>query len=126
MSLSGYEELANDGDTTAATGDESTAHDDASGDVTPRRPNSKGNETTVISDQSSAYNPHRAGDDSILSDGDGSLTGSTPRPPATKSLSGGPQFADLGSPYEVLKREMQKETESGAVSYTHLTLPTKA
>lgn len=45
-------------------------------------------------------------DESALSEGD--LTGSTPRPPATKTLSVRPKFADLSSPYETLKREYNK------------------
>lgn len=107
--MSGYEELANDdGDSTAATGEDATAHDET-GEYTPQRPSSRGNDTTTVTDDSSSYELRRGVEDSILSDGDGTLTGSTPRPPATKSLSMRPQFANLGSPYERLRQEMKNE-----------------
>ena len=51
----------------------------------------------------------RQDESSLLSDGEGELSGSTPRPPATKSLSTRPRFADLDSPYEKMRREMKKE-----------------
>lgn len=122
VSLSGYEELANDGDenTMTATVEDSTAlRDDTTGaDFTPR-PRSHSNDATAAAargdDESSAFEHHRP-DESVLSDDGGTLTGSTPRPPATKSMSVKPQFAGLGSPYEVMKREMKKEANSGAVS----------
>lgn len=47
---------------------------------------------------------HREIEDSLLDDG--TLTGSTPRPPATKSQM---QFANFGSPYENLRRELKGE-----------------
>lgn len=49
----------------------------------------------------------------MLTDGDGDLTGSTPRPPATKTIK--PQFADLDSPYENLKRQLDQDntTQTG-------------
>lgn len=120
VSLSGYEELANDGDenTMTATAEDSTAlRDDTTGaDYTPR-PHSHGNDTTAPGtrgeDESSDFQHHRP-DESVLSDDGGTLTGSTPRPPATKSMSVRPQFAGLGSPYEVLRREMKKEAGPGA------------
>ncbi|KAH8912556.1 hypothetical protein BR93DRAFT_84577 [Coniochaeta sp. PMI_546] len=122
VSLSGYEELANDDDeyTMTATAEESTAlRDDTTGaDYTPR-PRSRGNDTTASvtrgEDESSDFQHHRP-DESVLSDDGGTLTGSTPRPPATKSMSFKPQFAGLGSPYEVLKQEMKKEAGSGGAS----------
>jgi len=46
-------------------------------------------------------------DESLLTDGDGDLTGSTPRPPATKTLK--PQVATMDSAYENLKRELKGE-----------------
>jgi DASH complex subunit ASK1 len=103
-----------------ATAEESTAlRDDTTGaDYTPR-PRSHGNDTTASvtrgEGDSSDFQHHRP-DESVLSDDGGTLTGSTPRPPATKSMSLKPQFAGLGSPYEVLKREMKKEAGSGAPS----------
>lgn len=42
---------------------------------------------------------------------DPTVTGSTPRPPATKSMR--PDFADLGSPYEKLRRELQGSSKKG-------------
>lgn len=42
---------------------------------------------------------------------DGSLSGSTPRPPATKSMKS-MQFADIDSPYETLRRELKSEAAS--------------
>jgi DASH complex subunit ASK1 len=108
VSLSGYEELANDEeDTTAMTGvEDSTAHpDESQAGLTPK--NRDHDDATMTGDQAGAY---RGGDESVLSDGDGSLTGSTPRPPATKSISARPQFAELDSPYEVLKRQMKGDT----------------
>lgn len=44
-------------------------------------------------------------EDSLLDDAE--LTGSTPRPPATKTMRA--QFASLESPYEAMKREMKAE-----------------
>ena len=106
VSLSGYEELANDedeGDETATTGaDDTTAHGDGDGDG-----HDDGGDVTAASQ----YTPRRDGEgDSslLLGDGDtaGDLTGSTPRPPATRTIR--PQaFADLESPYEKAKREIR-------------------
>jgi DASH complex subunit ASK1 len=124
VSLSGYEELANDDENTlGATAEDSTALRDESmtsaGFTSPARPRSRGNDTTVPAagggDETSDIQHHRP-DESVLSDDGGTLTGSTPRPPATKSLSGKPQFAGLGSPYELLKCEMKQEAGSGAAS----------
>ncbi|KAK0714631.1 DASH complex subunit Ask1-domain-containing protein [Lasiosphaeris hirsuta] len=111
VSLSGYEELANGEDSTALTGEgETTVQDETTRDYTPR-PRSAGHDdgATVAGDESSAFQQHSHShtgghDESVLSDGDGNLTGSTPRPPATKSMSMRPQFAGLDSPYEALKK----------------------
>lgn len=54
------------------------------------------------------HHNHREIEDSLLDDG--TLTGSTPRPPATKSQM---QFANFGSPYENLRREMKGEEDNG-------------
>ncbi|CAK7228549.1 hypothetical protein SCUCBS95973_006920 [Sporothrix curviconia] len=99
VSLSGYEELAND---EGSTGVEETTttdtHDDTSADYTARaRDDEEGDLTATY---------HSTRDESLLTDGDGDLSGSTPRPPATKSLR--PQFAELDSPYENLRREMNQ------------------
>jgi DASH complex subunit ASK1 len=120
--LSGYEELANDeaDNTVTVTEENTTVRDDTTGggDYTPR-PRSRGNDTTGsvsrVEDESSDFQHHRE-DESALSDDGGTLTGSTPRPPATKSLSAKPQFAGLGSPYEVLRREMKKKETTGTSS----------
>lgn len=116
VSLSGYEELVTD-DTVSHTAEDSTAlRDDTTGaDYTPR-PRSHGNDTaanvTPHDDESSDFQHHTRHDESTLSDDGGTLTGSTPRPPTTKTISVKPQFAGLGSPYEMLKRDMKKEASS--------------
>ena len=87
------------------TADETTA------DYTPR-PRSAGhdgNDTSVTTDHSATPREQRIDESSLLSDGEGELSGSTPRPPATKSLSTRPRFADLDSPYEKMRREMKRE-----------------
>ena len=124
VSLSGYEELANGEDSTALTNPEETAvHDETTADYTPR-PHSAGQDATAtgVEDESSVFHQdsqhgeHRSGghDMSALSDGDGDVSGSTPRPPATKTLSIRPQFAGLDSPYEALKkRELSKAGAAG-------------
>ncbi|KAK3940617.1 hypothetical protein QBC46DRAFT_287763 [Diplogelasinospora grovesii] len=120
VSLSGYEELANNGeDTTALTSaGETTAQDEStSAEYTPRpRAHSSGNDNTTVltaGEQSSIFQNTHQSDDSVLSDRDGDLTGSTPRPPATKTLSVRPRFAPgLDSPYESLKRELKNQKKS--------------
>jgi len=130
VSLSGYEELANDGegDTTALTTEESETtatevrHGDEStaAEYTPR-PRTRsggahdhhGDTTALTADQSSTFQTGSRGrgeDDSELSDADGDLTGSTPRLPATKTISSAsrPQFAGLDSPYEAMKKREYK------------------
>ncbi|KIH88941.1 DASH complex subunit ASK1 [Sporothrix brasiliensis 5110] len=105
VSLSGYEELAND---EGSTGVEETTtadtHDDTTTDYTTHP---RDDEDGV---QTATYLNTR--DESLLSDGDGDLSGSTPRPPATTSLH--PQFADLDSPYENLRREMNRGPDTDA------------
>lgn len=101
VSLSGYEELASDDDGT--TVEETTVHDEVTTDYTPRQ----GDDVTT----STAGGPAGFhGEDSLLDDGD--LTGSTPRPPATTTIK--PNFADLESPYENLKRRMKGDGGAGA------------
>ncbi|RDA91676.1 hypothetical protein CP533_0064 [Ophiocordyceps camponoti-saundersi (nom. inval.)] len=94
VSLSGYEELAED-ESTAPREDETTIADDSRDDTvvdyTARTPDA---------DQSTLH--------SMLDDGD--VTGSTPRPPATKTIP--VQLSNLESPYEAMRREM-KEEETG-------------
>lgn len=102
VSLSGYEELAADEDTTAA--EETTVHDETTATYTPRP---HGDDTSAMTDQTATY--HGQTEDSLLDDGDGDLSGSTPRPPTTKTVQ--PQFANFGSPYEALKRELKGDTQ---------------
>jgi DASH complex subunit ASK1 len=99
VSLSGYEELAADEETTAH--DETTEHGETTADYTPRPEGGEVNQDTS----------YQAQDDSLLDSGDGDLTGSTPRAPASKSR---PQFAKLGSPYEDLKRDIKGGDDSAA------------
>jgi DASH complex subunit ASK1 len=96
---------------------ETTVEDETSVECTPRpRAASGGDGKTVLGDdESSTFQQHTTRhqtvgqEESVLSDVDGDLSGSTPRPPATKSLSARPQFAGLDSPYEALmKRELSK------------------
>ncbi|KAI2473099.1 DASH complex subunit Ask1-domain-containing protein [Annulohypoxylon bovei var. microspora] len=113
VSLSGYEELAGDGETTTA---EETALDETTSDY---------NNTTAEADttvEPSNYGDqhqehHNLPDDSLLVDTE--MSGSTPRPPATKSLSHIQQqhshkpkqkFAGFESPYEKLRRELGGDT----------------
>ena len=107
VSLSGYEDLAGSEDNTAMTAEESTVHNETTADYTPRPRSAGDHDATMTADQSSSmYHEHEGQqEESLLADNDGDLTGSTPRPPATKTLSLRPQFANLSSPYESLKRE---------------------
>lgn len=100
MSLSGYEELANDEDETAAI-EESTVQDETSVNYTPRRENGTEDESTA----SAAESTFQA-EESMIG-GDDDLTGSTPRLPKTKTIQ--TQFSSLESPYEALKRELKGE-----------------
>ncbi|KAK0391092.1 hypothetical protein NLU13_0594 [Sarocladium strictum] len=99
VSLSGYEELANDGETTTA--DESTAmRDETTADYTAR---DEEDPTATPAAASHAHYPQ--GEESMLDEGE--ITGSTPRVPSTKTVR--QQFANLESPYETMKREMKDE-----------------
>jgi DASH complex subunit ASK1 len=107
VSLSGYEDLAEGEDNTATTAEESMVHNDTTADYTPRPRSAGDHDVTSTTDQSSAmyHGEEDHQEDSMLGDNEGDLTGSTPRPPATKTLSTRPQFANLPSPAEALKRE---------------------
>ncbi|PHH84032.1 hypothetical protein CDD83_2616 [Cordyceps sp. RAO-2017] len=104
VSLSGYEELANDDDKadTTAADDSTMLRDDTTADYTSRHEDEDATRHTEA-EQSTLH-----GDESLLDDGD--LTGSTPRPPATKTIQA--QLSSLESPYEAMRREM-KEEETG-------------
>ncbi|XXG99291.1 RNA polymerase C-22 sterol desaturase [Hypoxylon texense] len=102
VSLSGYEELAGgDQDTTAA---EETTLDETTSDYN----------NTTEGDVTAEPSEHRQLPDESLLD-DAEMTGSTPRPPATKSLQvpgrlqPQPHFAEYDSPYEKLRRELKGE-----------------
>ncbi|KAF7558723.1 hypothetical protein G7046_g5416 [Stylonectria norvegica] len=101
VSLSGYEELANDDESTAM--EESTAmRDETTADYTARQ------DEDVTATTGAEHSTFQA-DDSLLDDAE--LTGSTPRPPATKTIKA--QFAKhLESPYETMKREMKDEEDT--------------
>ncbi|KAI1379339.1 DASH complex subunit Ask1-domain-containing protein [Hypoxylon crocopeplum] len=103
VSLSGYEELVGDDETTTA---EETTLDETTSDYN----NTPEEDTTA--EQSGYQDRHHEqramADDSLLDDAE--MTGSTPRPPATKSLQVKPQFAGFESPYEKLRRELKGET----------------
>lgn len=120
VSLSGYEDLAGSEDNTAITAEESTVHNETTADYTPRPRSAGEHDTTINADQSSSmYHEHEdQQDESLLADNEGDLTGSTPRPPATKTLSLRPQFANLSSPYESLKREYDNKNVGGRGSRT--------
>jgi DASH complex subunit ASK1 len=99
VSLSGYEELANDDDGT--TLEESTVQD-TTVDYTSHVEEDVTANTPIAQQQTYQIN------DSMLDDDD--LTGSTPRPPATKTIM--PQFSNLQSPYENLKRELRGDGQT--------------
>lgn len=104
MSLSGYEELVNDDETSAM--EESTAmREDSTEDITARQEDDL-TMASVPAEQSTFH-----GEESLLDDAE--LTGSTPRPPATKTFKA--QFSHLESPYERMKREMKAEEEGTTV-----------
>ncbi|KAK3318356.1 DASH complex subunit Ask1-domain-containing protein [Apodospora peruviana] len=123
VSLSGYEELANGEDsTTLTTEEETTVQDETTADYTPRPRSADGrdrtnNDNTFATDRSSVRRghgrQHSGADESLLSDADCDVTGSTPRPPASKILAMRPQFAGLDSPYEALKREFKTGDTEG-------------
>ncbi|KAI1422297.1 DASH complex subunit Ask1-domain-containing protein [Xylaria sp. FL1777] len=97
VSLSGYEELA--GETEETTAEETTVDETTSDyDATQE-------DTTT---ESSEYQDHQQRTNNVIEDSlleDATITGSTPRPPATKSLQ--TQFADFDSPYQALRREFK-------------------
>ncbi|KAL2189534.1 CT20-domain-containing protein [Thermothelomyces heterothallicus CBS 203.75] len=118
VSLSGYEELAGNEDNTEVTADESTVHNETA-DYTPRPRSAGDQDVTVTADQSSAMyhgdDTHQDGS-ALGYDDDDDLTGSTPRPPATRTVPIRPQFANLPSPYEALKREYDSKRGGPGIS----------
>ncbi|KAJ2974838.1 hypothetical protein NUW58_g8528 [Xylaria curta] len=97
VSLSGYEELVGEDETTTA---EETTLDETTSDYDVTRDESIAESSDYHDHQQQANNTIN---DSILEDA--TITGSTPRPPATKSMHA--QFADFGSPYQALRRELK-------------------
>ncbi|EAA32681.2 hypothetical protein GE21DRAFT_6645 [Neurospora crassa] len=118
VSLSGYEELANGNETTVLNSNEesTSAHDQTTPAGTPHPQSAGRSHDITIDDESSAtFNAQgqnqvrqRTTNDSVLTDTGDDLSGSTPRPPATKSIPSRPQFANLDSPYEQLRRRELK------------------
>ncbi|CAJ2514258.1 Uu.00g023770.m01.CDS01 [Anthostomella pinea] len=115
VSLSGYEDLA--GDDNETTRAEETALDESTSDYN----NTTQGDTTVEQSGYEHQHQQRNVEDSLLDDAE--MTGSTPRPPSSKSKSiARPQFAGFGSPYEALRRELKgdggvfKDDEADAVS----------
>ncbi|KAM0327923.1 hypothetical protein ACHAQA_005321 [Verticillium albo-atrum] len=100
VSLSGYEELANDEDDTT-TAEETTAQEDTTGAFNTPRPG--GRDDTTINTPAGESTFH--GEDSLLDDDE--LTGSTPRVPTTRTIKA--NYSNLESPYESLKRELKGE-----------------
>ncbi|KAL2754586.1 hypothetical protein ACRALDRAFT_2060388 [Sodiomyces alcalophilus JCM 7366] len=102
VSLSGYEELANDEEDETTAAEDTTVQDDSiDAGYTPRAGGGSDDETqSSVADQT-AYR----GDDSLLDEDD--LTGSTPRVPATRTIKA--NFSNLESPYEALRRELKGE-----------------
>ncbi|KUI53721.1 DASH complex subunit ask1 [Cytospora mali] len=98
VSLSGYEELAADED---ATANEETA-ENSDTEMEDYKPPPTGEDQSMSTEHNASFHGH---DESLLDGGEGDLTGSTPRAPHSKTSSR-PQFANLGSPYEELKRDM--------------------
>ncbi|KAI3338783.1 DASH complex subunit Ask1-domain-containing protein [Ustulina deusta] len=97
VSLSGYEELAGEIEETTA---EETTMDETTSDYDATQEDTTTESSEYQDDQQRASD---AIEDSLLEDA--TITGSTPRPPATKSLH--TQFADFGSPYQALRRELK-------------------
>lgn len=104
MSLSGYEELAEENEETTTA--EETTLDETTSDYN----NTTNAEETA--EQSGYQDEHQEQrnmpDDSLLDEAE--MTGSTPRVPTSKSLHVKPQFAEFESPYEKLRRELKGDT----------------
>ncbi|KAL7627379.1 hypothetical protein AAE478_001572 [Parahypoxylon ruwenzoriense] len=99
VSLSGYEELAGENDETS-TAEETTLDESTADYNNTTEADAAAAETPGYQDRQRAHV-----DDSLLDEAE--MTGSTPRPPASKSLK--PQFAQFDSPYEKLRRELKGE-----------------
>ncbi|KAM0282703.1 hypothetical protein ACHAQH_002900 [Verticillium albo-atrum] len=100
VSLSGYEELANDEDETTNV-EETTVQEDTTGAYDTPRPHGRDDATINTPAGESTFH----GEDSLLMDDE--LTGSTPRVPKTRTIQA--NYSNLESPYEALKRELKGE-----------------
>ena len=99
MSLSGYEELANEDDSTMM--EEITAmRDDTNTDTAQHHGEAAGRTPQRDNDT-------LQGDESMLDDAE--LAGSTPRPPSTRAAK--EDLSDMESPYEAMRREMKTEED---------------
>ncbi|KAH7165508.1 DASH complex subunit Ask1-domain-containing protein [Dactylonectria macrodidyma] len=99
VSLSGYEELANDEEETMTVEESTAMRDETTADYTAQH--GEDDVTATTGAEQSSYHI----DESLLDEAE--LSGSTPRPPSTKSTK--TRFSNLESPYETMKREMQDE-----------------
>ncbi|KAI1436649.1 hypothetical protein GGR50DRAFT_650186 [Xylaria sp. CBS 124048] len=100
VSLSGYEELAGEGEETAAA--EETTVDETTSDYNATQEDATA-EPSEYDQNHQQPPPNETVEESALEDI--TITGSTPRPPASKSIH--TQFADFGSPYQALRRELK-------------------
>ncbi|KAL5348145.1 DASH complex subunit ask1 [Pseudogymnoascus australis] len=94
VSLSGYEELQHEEEEDTAI---SHSHGNSTYGASLQEDDSLPADTTH-------HHAYGQDDDSLLDNGD--ISGSTPRAPPSRTATGG-KFADYGSPYESLKREMK-------------------
>lgn len=97
VSLSGYEELAQqdepDDETATHTYDETQQTHDGGADETMR----------------TVEDGHHEYDESLMDNGEGDISGSTPRAPHPQSF---PEMAQYDSPYEALKRELKPQSKN--------------
>ncbi|KAG7132199.1 DASH complex subunit ask1 like protein [Verticillium longisporum] len=100
VSLSGYEELANDQDDTT-NAEETTVQEDLTGVYNTPRTGGRDDMTLNTPAGESTFQT----DVSLLNDDE--LTGSTPRAPSTRTVKA--NYSNLESPYEALKRELKGE-----------------
>ncbi|KAG6007887.1 hypothetical protein E4U43_000245, partial [Claviceps pusilla] len=107
VSLSGYEELAND-DESSVMEDSTAVQDESTADYT--RDHEDGTATPVARD---ATGQDEEEEESLFGDAD--LSGSTPRPPATKTFKADGPGRGRTTPYDSMKREMRSEEQDTTV-----------
>lgn len=98
VSLSGYEELANDDESTVM--EESTAMRDDTSDYTQTQ-----DQDQDVTATPGARDDTMHGDESLLDDAE--LSGSTPRPPATRTIKA--DLSSHSSPFDSMKRSMKQD-----------------